>query len=46
MEVTGLWGVGLGSGEGGGALVSGDVHAVSANVIASAAVNLLTDGAV
>jgi hypothetical protein len=41
-----LWGVGLGSGEGGGAPASGDVHAESASEIATAAVNLFTDGAV
>jgi hypothetical protein len=43
-----LCGVGLGSGDGdcGGALVRGEVHATSASVIATAAVNLFTDGAV
>jgi len=46
VDATGLCGVGLGSGEAGGALVSGDVHAASATVNASAAVNLLKDGAV
>jgi len=46
VDATGLCGVGLGSGDGDGALVRGEVHATSANVIASAAVNLFTDGAV
>jgi hypothetical protein len=41
-----LCGVGLGSGEVGGALASGDVHATSATAIASVAINLLKDGAV
>ena len=41
-----MCGVGLGGGEGGGALVSGDVHATSVSEMASAAVNLFTDGAV
>jgi len=41
-----LCGVGLGSGEGGGALVSGDVQAASVSVIANAAVSLFTNGEV
>ena len=46
VDATGLCGVGLGSGEEGGALASGEVQAASASVIASAAVTLFTDGAV
>ncbi len=48
VDATGLCGVGLGGadGDGGGAVVRGEVHATSASVIAAAAVNLFTDGAV